>query len=1125
MNRKHSLIAVFAVLFSVFAGSSVAAQGVTTGTIGATVRDQSGAPRPGVRVIAVHQPSGTIYQARTRDDGRITIPGMRVGGPYRVTAAAIGLQSHVEDDVYVVLGQTTDLQFVLREAAVQIGEVTITAAGDRIINSSRTGAASTVSREALATLPTVSGRLESMVRLTPQFGGCSVSTGCSLAGQDGRLNNITVDGSSFNNNFGLGGQPGDRTNVAPISLAAIEQLQVNVAPFDVRQGNFVGANINTVTRSGTNTFRGSFGYFRRNQDLVGKDAGNLKFDPGTFNQHIVGGWISGPIVPNRLFFFGTIEDEPLTQPGTTFRANTGSEKVEGNVTRVKASDLDALSTFLKTNFDYDTGPYQGYNNETPARRYLGKLDFNLNDNNKFVLRYSQLDSRSDILESNSNSLGILGNRRTNSNSLNFSNSNYGMLENIKSIVGEWNSTIGGSMANNVLIGYTKNDESREPKGQLFPLVDIQESGLTYTSFGFEPFTPNNELYYQTLNIQDNFTKYLNNHDLSFGVSLERFASENVFYSGSQSVYVYNSLADFYTDANGYLTNPSRTVSPVTLARFQVRYMNIPGLDKPTQPLQVWYNGVYAQDEWRASNNLKLNFGVRFDAPFFKNTAFDNPNADKLFFRDEKGSQVQYNSGKLPDAKIAISPRFGFNWDVKGDRSTQFRGGTGVFSGRPAYVWLSNQIGTTGMLTGFDQFNTTTARPFNPDPARYKPTTITGAPAASYELALTDPDFKFPKLWRTDIGVDKRLFFGLIGTAEYLYNKDVDGIYYINANLPAAQSKFVGADTRLRWTGASCNSPTTGPCQNRINNAAGNVVSRNIVMKNQSVGHSSNISFSLERPFRNGLFVKSAYNYGVAKNTIDPGSIASGSWNGNQQSNDPNNPGLSYSANSPGHRFFLATSYRKEYFNFGATTIGLYFNAFTAGNTSYTYAGDLNGDDATNDLLYIPRDISEMNFQTYCNARVGNVNMPAGACVNPANPTVTSADQATAFEAFIQQDEYLRSHRGEYAVRNALFFPMVKRADLSIQQEIFTDVVGRRNSLQLRADIVNVGNFLNKNWGIGQRILGGNGQILTSPGVDAQGRATYRLKIVNQKFIDKTFEPTAGRSDVFEVQLGLRYTFN
>jgi hypothetical protein len=1090
------VIAVAALLLAAVSSRGVA-QGVTTGAITVQITDPKGNPRPDVRVTAVHEPSGTTYQSRTRADGRATIPGVRVGGPYRVVTNSIGLQSHTERDVYVTLGQATDLKFTLTEAAVQIGEVMITASGDRIINSSRTGASTSATREALGTLPTVSGKLETVVRLTPQSGGCSVSTGCTLAGQDGRLNNITVDGSAFNS-FGLGGQPGDRTNVAPISLSAIEQLQVNIAPFDVRQGSFVGANINTVTRSGTNAFRGSFGYNWRQPGLVGKKAGDLAFDPGNFKQHTIGGWVSGPIIRNKLFLFASYESEPLSQPGTTFRANTGAEKVAGNVTRVKASDLDALASFLKTKFNYDPGVYQDYNNENPATRFLGKLDFNLNESNKFSLRYNHLDSRADILESNSNSLGILGNRRTNSNSLNFSNSNYGMLENIESTVGEWNSILPGNMSNNLIVGYTRQNESRLPKGEFFPLVDIQEAGLTYTSFGFEPFTPSNLLYYNTSQVQENFTKYTANHDISAGFSFEKYHSDNTFFPGSQSVYVYNSLADFYTDANGYLANPNRTTSPVTLARFQVRYANIPGMDKPVQPLDVKYMGAYLQDEWRALQNLKVTAGIRFDAPYFDNTALDNPAADKLSWRDENGKTVTYNTGKLPDATWTPSPRLGINWDVRGDRTTQLRGGTGIFSGRPAYVWISNQIGNTGMLTGFDEISNTLTRPFNPDPNHYKPSTVTGAPAASYELALTDPNFKFPKLWRTDLGVDQRLPFGLIGTVEWIYNKDMDGIYYINANLPAAQTAFTGADKRMRWT------------SNRINSN----VARNIVMKNQDVGRSYNISGSVERPFSNGLFIKAAYNYGVAKNTIDPGSIASGSWNGNPMSGDPNNPGVSYSANSPGKRWFLATSYRREYFKFGASTVSLFLDSHTNGNTSYTYAGDLNGDGASNDLIYVPRDVSEMNFAQF--------NCTASVCGTAR--TVTAAEQATAFDAFIQQDHYLSKHRGEYAVRNALFFPMVTRADLSLSQEVFTDLFAKRNSLQIRADIVNVGNLLNKNWGVGQRILGGNGQILTNPGVDAQGRATYRLKIVNQQFINKTWEPTAGRSDVYEVRLGVTYTF-
>ena len=1084
--------------------SAVSAQGTTNGAIAATVTDGAGHPRPSARVVAVHEPSGTRYEGRTRDDGRVTIPNMRIGGPYKVTVASIGLQAQSQDNVSVTLGQTTDLSFVLREAAVQIGEVTITGANDKIFSSTRTGASTAVPREVLGSLPTISGRLESIARLTPQSGG-----GMSFVGQDSRLNNITVDGSYFNSSFGLGNTPGDRTGVAPISLSAIEQIQVNVAPFDVRQGNFVGAAVNTVTRSGTNDFKGSAYYQYRNQSMIGTKAGTLVFKPGTSKYDNKGGWASGSIIPNKLFYFLSYEDELLAQPGTTFRANTGSETVAGNVTRVKASDLDALSAFLKSKFSYDPGTYQDYSFGTPAKRFLGKMDFNINDNNKLIFRFNSLTSNSDILLSNSSSLGF-GTRRTNSTGLNFSNSNYKMTENIKSGVMELNSVVGSHMANNFIVGYTSQDESRANiTGPFFPMVDIKESGSVYTTFGFEPFTPNNQLTYTTAQLQNNFTIYGDHHDLTFGVSAENYKSTNVFFSGRQSVYVYNSLADFYTDANDYVANPTRTTSPITLALFQVRWNNIPGQTEPVQPLKVFYGGVYAQDEWRATPKLKFTIGARMDIAKFGNTAFDNAVADALSFRDENGQTVHYNTGKLPDAKPLFSPRVGFNWDVMGNRATQFRGGSGVFTGPPAFVWISNQIGTTGVLTGFESLTNTKLRPFNPDPDHYKPATVTGAPASSYELAVTNPDFKFPQIWRTDVGVDQRLPFGTVGTLEYIYNRDINGVYYINANLAPANSAFTGPDARPRWIAV------TGVANsNRINQS----VQDNVVLKNQNVGRSWNMAASLEKPFDNGLFVKAGASYGEARNTVDPGSIAFGSWNNNQHPGDPNNPGLGFSGNSPGKRIFLATSYRKEYFSFGATSLSLFWEGRTLGNASYTYSGDLNGDGGTsNDLLYIPKDVSEMNFETF-------------TCLATTCGTATvfsSADQATAWEAYIQQDSYLSAHRGQYAVRNATFLPVVNRADLSITQEVFTDFVGKRNSLQIRADILNVGNLLSKKWGAGQRFTTTQPLVVASSKADATGKALYRMNIGanGNKLLTTTFQPTAGIADVYRFQLGVRYTFN
>ncbi|MDQ3997977.1 MAG: carboxypeptidase regulatory-like domain-containing protein, partial [Gemmatimonadota bacterium] len=527
-----------AILPLLAAAPTTSAQGITTAAISGRVTDESGNPRPDARVVAVHQPSGTTYEGRTRQDGRVTIPGMRVGGPYRVTATMLGFEPSVRDSVFLALGVAADLQFVMRSAAVRLAQVTVTAESETVFSSERTGAATSVGREAIATMPTITARIEDFARLTPQYSGSGF--GFSFAGQDNRLNNVTIDGSYFNNSFGLAGQPGDRTGVAPISMDAIEQLQVNIAPYDVRQGNFVGAGVNTVTRSGTNDFTGSAYYaFRDNRpQLHGDRAKGLPVNPGEFEFSKLGISVGGPILRDKLFYFVNYENDATIQPGTTFRANPGGAQVIGNMTRVLESDLTQLSEYLRTNFNYETGPFQGYDHETPALRFLAKLDYNLGTRHKLSFRYSHLDSDTDVLLSNSGSLGF-GSRRTSTTGLNFQNSNYKILENIRSGVGEWNAMIGRNMSNNLLVGYSHHDESRGFRGTMFPFVDILQNNLVYTSFGFEPFTPSNELRYGSTQVQNNFSIYGNKHELTFGVSAEWYNSENVFFPGSQSVYVYN----------------------------------------------------------------------------------------------------------------------------------------------------------------------------------------------------------------------------------------------------------------------------------------------------------------------------------------------------------------------------------------------------------------------------------------------------------------------------------------------------------------------------------------------------------------------------------------------------------
>jgi hypothetical protein len=558
------------------------------------------------------------------------------------------------------------------------------------------------------------------------------------------------------------------------------------------------------------------------------------------------------------------------------------------------------------------------------------------------------------------------------------------------------------------------------------------------------------------------------------------------------------LADFYKDADNFLANGNSVASGVNLRRFQVRWNNIPGSEKPIQPLEVNYGGVFIQDEWQARKNLKLTVGLRVDVPFFEQTALRNTEMESFNFRNPAGAYVNFRTDALPEANLLWSPRVGFNWDVFSDQKTQIRGGSGVFTGRPAYVWISNQVGNNGILTGFAQFDNTTARPFNPDPNKYKPTEVAGTPASSYELALTETNFKFPQVWRTNIAVDQQLPAGIIATGEFIYNQDVNGVAYYNANLPVQFSQFSGNDNRARW-----NAPSN---PNRINAKIPNAVT----LSNQAVGHSWVASFSLERPFTNGLFLKAAYSYGESRNTVDPGSIAAGTWFGNPISNDPNNPGLGMSSNFMGHRVFATAAYSKDFFKFGNTSVSIFWEGRTIGNASYVVGGDLNNDGGTsNDLIYIPATKAEMNFQQF----------------TASGKTFTAAEQADAWEAYIQQDKYLSANRGGYAQRGAVIMPMVYRADVSFAQQLFTNIKGKKNALEFRVDILNFGNWIDSDYGVGKTFNSTQPIVVGTPVVSADGRPQYRMRNFGTSLVSETYRATAGVADVWRMQFGLRYIFN
>jgi hypothetical protein len=1124
---------------AVAASTTTASAQVTTGSIRGLVTDAENRPLEGARITAVHLPSGTQYVGSTRADGRFNIPGMRIGGPYSVAATSIGFARQNRDDIQVSLGVSSDLVFKMDAVATQLNAVTVTSEGGEL-STTRTGAATSVRREALERLPTITRRLSDFTRLTPQ------ASGNSFAGADNRLNNITVDGASFNNAFGLGdGQPGGRSGVAPISLDAIEAVQVNIAPYDVRQGGFVGAAVNTVTRAGTNDWSFSAYNFRRNEGNVGRQAGTGSFNPGTFDYNQIGFRLGGPIIKNKLFFFVSYEDEQRDAPLITFRANQGGEAATGNVTRVLASQMDSTANLLRT-FGWEPGIYDNVPGATPATRLTARVDYALSDRNKFSLRLTQLDSESDVPLSTSASLGF--GRTRNNDFLNFQNSNYTQGEKINGVVAEWNSLLTDRMSNQLIVGFSKSDESRGeiPASNLFPFVDVREGNLPYMAFGSEPFTPNNELRYETTQLQNNFTIFGNSHDLTFGVALEKYESENVFFPGRQSSFVYSSYADWLTDANDFLaqcgTNSanwatcSRASAPAGAApiRFQVRYNNIPGSEKPVQPLEVLTSSFYVQDEYRVRSNFTVTGGVRVDIATFGETGFENTAANAMTFRDENGNQVQYQTERLPDATPLFSPRLGFNYDVRGNGRTIVRGGTGLFTGRPLYVWISNQIGNNGVITGFIQEDSVTGvplsgRPFHPNPDHYKPATVTGGPAEQYELALTENSFKFPQLWRTNIAVDHRFENGWLATVEFLWGSEINGVGYINANQPNSDGVFAGPDARARWTTDKCATVVTpGPAPdlfvgsqtNRINCP----VSSAFVLQNGNRGYSYNASISLERSFRNGFYAKGATAFGDSYNQIDAGSIAGGSFNGNPVENNPNNPRIARSNNAQLRRSFLVSSYTRDWFGWGNTTISAFLENRTFGTGSYTYSNDLNGDGGNNDLLYVPRNTSEMNFAPL---NITSGRFQGTSCSNAVPCAVSSATQAAAWDAYINQDPYLRTRRGQYAERNGLIFPQLTRMDVSIVQDISRTFASKPNSLQVRLDILNFTNMINSDWGLAQvpvstTPLASATPLTTGPTANF---ARHTMRVVNGELINRTFQKTAFESDVWRLQLGLRYTFN
>lgn len=1060
---------------------------VTTSGLNGKVSDTKGESLPGATVVAVHTPSGTQYGSLTDAVGNYRMANMRVGGPYTLTITFVGYKPFTLDNLYLSLGQTATINADLIEAVAQISGVEVIAQRNALIDGNRTGASTNVNAQQIARMPSISRSINDFTRLSPQ------SNGNSFAGRDGRYNNISIDGANFNNNFGLSSKSLPGGDAQPISLDAIEEINVNIAPFDIRQSNFTGANITAVTRSGDNTWKGSvYGYYRDNTFNGTKVADKtLTLSDQTTSSY--GLRVGGPLVKDKLFIFLNAEKEKSSFPGIPWKPSTdGKDSAEIFVSRTTESDLATMKDYLMTQYNYDAGTYKDFDNFLSENyKILAKLDWNINKHHRFTTRFNYVKSTNDQQVNATSSPGTRSAfGRIGEMSMAFSNANYGFLNTVGSLTAELNS-LWNRYANKFLVTYTKIQDTRSSNSSEFPFVDIYKDGNPYMSFGYELFTKDNDVINNVLTFTDNINFYYGNHTFTAGASFDKMYFGNSYKRYGTSYYRYASMDDFMTGK-----------APTT---FGITYPY--GSGDGYAKLNFGYGSAYLQDEYAVNKQLKLTGGLRLEQAFYMDELQGNPAIEKLRFNNLNGDSLHIDVGSWPKTKMTVSPRFGFNLDVYGDQKLQFRGGTGVFTGRLPFVWFTNQPTNSGVLQNTVELTKAAdlaGLVFNPDPfynvihdtTLFSPRPSSKAPGS---IAVVDKNFKMPQVWRTSLAFDHKLpWWNLVLTAEAIFTKEINAVFQYNANLKATDTAFLGADYRERYL------------TNKINSG---VSSAMVLSNTKNGGYSYSLTVSLTKPFTTGLSGFVAYTYSGARDlTSNPGSAAQSAWASNPSVRNQNYTGLSYSQFAVPHRVVGAITYSIEYLKNLATTVSLYYSGSSQGRLDYIYSNDMNGDGNAADLMYIPRDNSEIAFS--------DIKDNSGAVV------FTADQQREAFWKFVDQDKYLSNHKGGYCERYGIVMPWLNRWDVKVMQDIFTNLGKHRHSLQISLDILNVGNLIKPEWGVAQKQAYGSYDItlLKYVKTGTDGIPVYQMATGTSAMPTTTYVNVLSTTSTWGAQFGLRYTF-
>ena len=1072
---KSLLLSFAAMLFVISASAQV-----TTASLNGKVADKDGMPIPGATAVAVHTPSGTQYYAVANAEGRFYINGMRAGGPYTVEVSCLGYQTVNYTDVTLQLAEAYNLNAQLADDAQMLTEAIVVSTAASRFATEKTGAATNINNSQISALPSVTRSITDVTRLSP-YGG----NGMSFAGSDGRTANFTVDGADFNNNFGLSDAlPGGGN---PISIDAIEELQVVISPYDVRQTNFIGGGVNAITKSGTNTFKGTAYVYHRNENLRGDTVGGEQISGArAIDRNTNYGFtLGGPIIKNKLFFFVNAEYSQTPSVAVRWRA---SENGVGNSDKYLAytsvEDMERVKDHVMTKYGYDTGSYTDFPADESNVKLLARLDWNINDAHKLALRYNYTNNTGWNGPNASSMDG--GTRsayaRTSLYSMAFANSMYSMNNLVHSVSLDLNSRLGDNLSNQFLATFSKLDDVRGTNSSEFPFIDIQDGTNTntqYMALGYELFTWNNAVHNTHISIKDDLVYYAGNHKVTMGVNYEYQMADNAYMRNGTGYYRYASVDDFINGA-----------APEVVC---LTY-GYDGEKNPAARVQFHKAGIYAQDEWNATENFKLTAGIRFEMPFYP-TIEGNNNKEFAKLAEGQNSIHGLSTADMPKARLNISPRVGFNWDVLKNRNLIVRGGTGIYTGRIPFVWIVSAAGNSNCLQAqyIDATGTGDMTPgFHNSISGILDELYGGtfkaqdlpAPTATTIMAK---DLKMPTTWKSSLAVEGRLPGGIKATLEGIYNKDITAVYVHKLGQAEVEGgvQLPGEpQARPSWKSEG------------LKNSQNSNVTPYYITNTDAKGHYYSVTAMLQKDFLFGLSAMAAYTRSGSKSAAEGiGDQVSSAYNTMTYSSMGSNVAeLGHSAYVSPNRLIANISYRIDEGQFGATTLGLFYEGYNhcyVGSYSYTrYSYTMNnvtGDGGANNLIYIPTtdDLAKMTFKDEANK--------------------------TAFNEFIEADKYLSKHRGEYSQRGGVVAPWQHRFNFKVAQDFDFRVAGRKNTIQVALDVNNIGNLLNSNWGAYDQLS--SDKILN-----------YDSKTSSYTFTEPTWGKLTTLASTWEMLLSLRWFF-